>query len=398
MKKSLCIILALSVFVGLAACSTNSKQVAVNKTIFPQSISFDNYNDRRAVIDRNPVDENFISSIHAFSCHSASKILVHQSQNTNYSPVSLYMTLALAGTGANGTTQDEIFSALSVNKKDKGYLSTQTGNLFRVLYSDNKIGKLKIANSLWLQQKIKFKNKFIENATHDFYSSLYNVDFTDNNTAKVMSKWISDNTNAVLTPDIHLDKEQVMSILNTVYLKDEWVDRFDVKDTKPDTFYLENAQQKQCDFMNMTYVTHQFVKGEGFTSSSLGLKNAESMTFILPDKGVSVDDLLATPEKVASLFNTQNSVNGKVIFQIPKFSFGSNLDLTDTLKSLGVISAFNPDADFTGITDNKAFISNIKQQTHIAIDEKGVEAAAFTQIDYAGSSPPKDKIAEMILN
>jgi serpin B len=189
-----------------------------------------------------------------------------------------------------------------------------------------------------------------------------------------------------------------MSILNTVYLKDEWVDRFDVKDTKPDTFYLENAQQKQCDFMNMSYITHQFVKGEGFTSSSLALKNAESMTFILPDKGVSVDDLLATPEKVASLFNTQNSVNGKVIFQIPKFSFGSNLDLTDTLKSLGVISAFSHDADFTGITDNKAFISNIKQQTHIAIDEKGVEAAAFTQIDYAGSSPPKDKIAEMILN
>ena len=44
-----------------------------------------------------------------------------------------------------------------------------------------------------------------------------------------------------------------------------------------------------------------------------------------------------------------------------------------------------------------AFISGINQETHIAIDENGVEASAFTQIDYAGAAMPEGR-AEMILN
>jgi len=122
--------------------------------------------------------------------------------------------------------------------------------------------------------------------------------------------------------------------------------------------------------------------------------------FILPDKDVSVNELLSTPEKIAMILNDsgKGSKNGKVIFQIPKFSFGNSLDLKDILKSMGVKSAFKPDADFSGITEGMAYISNIKQETHIAIDEKGVEAAAFTQVDYCGAMPPNENVAEMILD
>jgi serpin B len=151
--------------------------------------------------------------------------------------------------------------------------------------------------------------------------------------------------------------------------------------------------------MNMTYnIAHGYTKGEGYTRSSLSLKNSGSMIFILPDKGVSVDELLSTKEKVALLFNGEEKDAGKVIFQIPKFSFGSNLDLNGTLKAMGITSAFEGNADFTGITDDVAFISGVEQQTHIAIDEKGVEAAAFTKIDYAGSAPSNGKVAKMILD
>ena len=60
--------------------------------------------------------------------------------------------------------------------------------------------------------------------------------------------------------------------------------------------------------------------------------------------------------------------------------FGSKLSLTDTLKNLGVNSAFTTDADFSGITDQMAFITDVLQETHIAIDEDGVEASAFTKL------------------
>lgn len=67
------------------------------------------------------------------------------------------------------------------------------------------------------------------------------------------------------------------------------------------------------------------------------------------------------------------------------------------LQTLGVVDAFLSDADFSSITDGTAFISDILQHTHIAVDENGAEAAAFTQIDYCGAALP-DGRAEMILD
>lgn len=50
------------------------------------------------------------------------------------------------------------------------------------------------------------------------------------------------------------------------------------------------------------------------------------------------------------------------------------------------------------MTKEDVYISNIKQESYIAIDEKGVEAAAFTEIDYCGAAAITEDKAEMILN
>ena len=55
-------------------------------------------------------------------------------------------------------------------------------------------------------------------------------------------------------------------------------------------------------------------------------------------------------------------------------------------------------ADFTPLSDTKPlFISGVSQKANISIDEKGVEATAYTDIRYAGAAPPNGR-AEMILN
>ena len=94
---------------------------------------------------------------------------------------------------------------------------------------------------------------------------------------------------------------------------------------------------------------------------------------------------------------TEKRSCGEVVWKIPKFEFGSQCDLTKALQAMGITKAFQSDADFSGMTDDIAFISSVEQHTHIAIDENGVEASAFTQIDYCGAALPDGK-AEMILN
>lgn len=121
------------------------------------------------------------------------------------------------------------------------------------------------------------------------------------------------------------------------------------------------------------------------------------MIFILPDEGLFPHELLSSPEQVKEVFEEGEDHYGELVWKMPKFSFSSKFKLVDKLKMLGVEAAFEPDADFTGITDHMAFISDIQQETYISIDEKGVEASAFTEIIYDGSALPEDR-AEMILN
>ncbi|WP_052339602.1 serpin family protein [Gorillibacterium massiliense] len=368
---------------------------ALPNVAFPKAYAFDDVSSKSTVIEGNPVDETFLSALNGFSYKTAAQIFAGSSSNGNYSPLSLYYALALAATGAGGKTADEILALLDVS--DPSTLSMQSGNLYRQLYTDNQIGKLKIANSLWMDKDIHWKKDFIQNAAENFYASSFSMDFSDKKTGEVMAKWVVDHLNGTLKPELKLEPDQILSLINTVYFCDEWTDRFDKDKTEKDNFKTSDGTTIISDFMNGRYASSGFTKGEGFRRSSLGLKNAGRMVFILPDEGISPRELLSTPEKVKAVFESGKESYSAVLWKIPKFSFDTNLSLADTLKKVGVTSAFEHDADFSGITDHMAFISDVHQETHIGIDENGVEASAFTELVYAGSGFPVGK-ADMILN
>lgn len=381
-------------FLWLIPSGSGSAQ-ALLKVEYPKARDFEDFDATRKIAEENPVEDSFITGINEFSYETGAQILSDGEGNQNYSPLSLYYALSVAAAGAKEETQQELLDLLKVS--DMKLLSKQASNLYRRIYSDNKIGSLKIANSLWMDKNVGWERSFVENAAKDFYASVYSVDFKDENTPKDMEKWVSDNTKGTLSPEMDILPEQILSIINTVYFYDEWVDKFDKSATAEDTFYLSNGEMVKSDFMNSRYASAGFYKGEGFTRSSLSLKNSGSMVFILPDEGASVQGLLESPEKLKAAFEGGEQGYGQVVWQIPKFSFGVKYDLKESLKALGIENIFEENADFSGITKEMAFVSGIRQETHIAIDENGVEASAFTQIDYCGSAQPQGR-ADMILN
>lgn len=387
---------------GSTTAAQQSSHAAISplkKVKDPGKIAFDDYNRQADLRAANPIDDPFLQAVNAFAGALSVQTLRGQSGNLNLSPVSLYLALSLATSGAKGATQEELLAALGLSGKSTDYLATQSSHLFQRLYRENEVGRLRVANSIWLRQDGNFREAFVDQAAEKFYASAYRVDFTNPKTAQAMSKWISEQTNGVLKPDVSFQGNQLLTLLNTIYFKDEWMDRFERQQTKPDVFYASARQTVQCDYMNRTYAMHPYTRGEGFTRSALSLKNGGRMVFILPDQGTSIDVLLASPQKAASLFLGEDQGAGKVVFQIPKFSFGSKLNLKETLHAMGGRRAFASDqADFSGMTPDQAFLSQVLQETHIAIDEKGVEAATFTKIDYAGMTAPNENEAHMILN
>lgn len=368
---------------------------ALLDVVFPKAYAFDDGDTMRKVVEENPVEDSFVNAINDFSYETASEILKESAENANYSPLSLYYALAMATSGAGGETEQELLALL--NMPDAETLSTQCGNLYRRLYVDNKLGKLKIANSLWMDDGVQWKEAFIKQAAENLYASSHSVDFADKTAGEAMAKWVSEQTNGTLEPTFPVNPQQILSIINTVYYKDEWTNKFNKEMTEEGSFYLADGTNVSCDFMNSQYGSAAFATGEGFTRAALGLKNAGGMFFVLPDEGVTPQELLSSPERMKEALQGGTWGSGEVVWQIPKFSFHSAFDLGDTLNTLGLESAFKETADFSKITDQMAFISAVRQETHIAIDENGVEASAFTQIDYTGAAKPEGR-ADMILN
>ncbi len=399
-------IIVATIMIIVSSLLTKNKGIesyAIALPEYPSKIGFEDFEEK--VKRREEIDSKFIKNLNKFSIDTSSQVLKDTDSEINslFSPISLYMALAMLAETAEGQTQEQIIEALDM--QDIGMIRSETGKLFRHLYFHNEIGRLTLANSLWLNKDVAFNDNKLKTLAEDYYAHSFSLDFKDDNSSIRISEWVSENTGGKLGNqpiDFPLDRDGVMTLINTVSFYDEWIDTFDKDKTKEDMFYLQDGSQVKNDFMNMKYTSHGFAHGDGYTVSSLNMKNSNSMIFILPDEDKSPHDIVANPEilkEAISSLSSEKSGHGEVVFKIPKFNFSSKLGLNDLARKLGIENAFDiKNADFSPLSDTKPlFISNIKQSAFISIDEIGVEASAFTQIDYCGSAMPEGR-ADMILD
>ena len=249
---------------------------------------------------------------------------------------------------------------------DREELAEACGKLYRLLYTDNEIGQLKLADSLWMSGKSKFKKDFIQKAQDDFYSDLFLVDFGDEETGKAMGEWIVEHTNGTLAPQIATSEEDALAVLNTVYLYDEWSSRFGEEQNTEGAFTTLSGEESDVTYMNQEFDFLPWLIGDGYTGTSLGLKNGGSMVLILPEEGTDIRELF-TAEKLEEMFGDTEGETGKVNLSLPKFTFGDSMELIPALREMGMESALGDEADFSNMTDEDILISQIRQETHIGL-------------------------------
>jgi serpin B len=121
---------------------------------------------------------------------------------------------------------------------------------------------------------VKFEDAFVKNAAEHFYASAHHVDFAQAETGKQMAHWIAEQTQGTLNPTIETDSKQILAILNTIYFYDQWINKFTKDKTAEDVFYLADGSEVKSDFMNQTFGSASFSRGENFTRAGLALKNS----------------------------------------------------------------------------------------------------------------------------
>lgn len=326
-------------------------------------------------------------------------------KNYMFSPLSVKMALALAANGAEGDTKNEILNTLGVKNLDE--FNTLSKDLIK-RYSQTDILSLNIANSIWINKDKTTQNfsKNFKNIATEYYNA--DVKTVDNkNAVGEINSWVKDKTKGKIPQIIDNADNFWAMLINAIYFKGAWENEFSTSLTKPDEFTNADGTKIQTDFMNKTsWISYSETKsakiielpyknrvykfsdsGEHIGTDSFDDLDV-SMYLMLADSGINAERELDTAINGKSFERTYTKLS------MPKFKIEYSEHLNDTLKNIGIKTAFDTKtARFEKMFDlgNMWFTDTI-HKTFISVDEKGTEAAAVTSIGMGGSALPPEPI------
>jgi len=328
-----------------------------------------------AALGITPLSEEQTAGVLRFAARTV-PVICPGEENVVYSPVNLYLALAMLTEMADGDTQTQLLGLLEAGETNALRESAQ--QIWKNTYVSDGKTVCTPANSVWLNQQMSFHKETLQILADSYYASSYQVAMGTAEADSAIADWVNGQTGGLLNAQIRTDALQLLAIYSALYFKAAWQDTFSTSRTASEIFHASDGKEETCDFMHMS-CPGSYRKGENYTAAIRYLKNShDRITFILPDKGTSLREVLASPTLFTELSPTHSA---EITWSMPKFDVSSKLDLIGSLKSLGVTDAFDENAaDFSRITDQEAVVDRISHVARMKVDEEGMEAAAYTEI------------------
>lgn len=312
--------------------------------------------------------------------------------NLACSPLNIYLALAMAAEISGGESRAQLLRLLDADSLET--LESRVDTLWNANYRDDGMVKSILASSLWMRDDTPCLPGTVQMLCDVFRASSYRGDMSDPRYTQALRDWLNTQTGGQLADaaeNVSLDPNTMLELLTTVYFRAKWIDQFDASDTAPAVFHAPDGDI-ECDFMNMEYGDFFACRGERFLAVQQSLDGSGGMWFLLPDEGVTPEELLSDPGAIAFLCSggTEHAewYYGKV--SLPKLDVASNLELSDILKALGVTDVFDPArADLSALFEDAqgVALTEVQHAARVTMDEEGVTATAFTAMGLGAGGP-----------
>ena len=330
------------------------------------------------------VSAPFASQTNRFAFDLAKRVVQEEGTGKNVfvSPLSLHMALGMLLNGANTQTAQEIQKTLHLDAQTLSSANNTYQNLMVNLpVLDPKV-TLRLANSVWYRNTFTVAASFQDVLKQTFQAELSAQDFNNPATVGTINAWASRQTNGKIPKVIDaIQPENVMFLLNALYFKGDWKTQFKPENTIDSPFTLASGAEATVKMMRLSTTVRQ-AQGATYTAFELPYGSDDTryaMTVLLPAQGTTADAVLknVTGDDWTQLQQTMKP--GKMDIGLPRFTLNYAIKLNSILGAMGMPTAFTDQADFTKINpEGNLTLSFIKQNTFVAVDEKGTEAAAVT--------------------
>lgn len=312
--------------------------------------------------------------------------------NLMLSPVSANTALSMLLNGCDGETRSQISTMLGYEGLSMAEINALYASLTTQLLAADPQVTLNLANAIWYREGFQVKTKFLDDLQSSYDATAQALDFYSPEALNTINGWASDKTNGKITKVLsEISNDAVMFLMNALYFKGNWTTKFDPALTSQQMFTPTGQQGVMVDMMQSKINIRQYT-GQGLRALELpyGRQNF-AMVVLVPDAGVNA----FLPELNSNLWaeitgHLDEATLSGVEVWMPRFKFSWEKQLNDQLKALGMINAFDELlADLSGIADAQLYVSFVKQNTFVDVNEEGTEAAAVTTIGVEYTSVPE---------
>lgn len=320
--------------------------------------------------------------------------------NLFFSPFCIYCSLGMTYAGARGQTEAEMAKALNFPPERRSLDASFHGLLARFdeIQRSDRIN-LVLANSLWPGKQYHFEDSFVDLLRTNYDAGVYPLDFSDKISASgKVNHWIEQETRGkirgMITPG-QITPLTELFLCSGIYFDGKWQTQFKPADTKPGPFYFSTNQTLSAPMMS------QFSTFKMITDSSNAFQLLElpysggdlSMIILLPSLPDGLPELEhnLTMAKLRDWLEQLNQARPeRVAVLLPKFMFSQDFDLVSELKLLGMRSAFDANADLSGMDgSSNLFIAGTIHKAVIEVNEAGTRASAATWVETARKGMPE---------
>ena len=334
-------ILGLSAMI-LASCGTTQHKQEVNNNINADiQVSKNNNNMDNDYLILSDAQKNIVDRSNQFAldlfrtqADMESKVI---------SPVSVSFLMGMLANGADGITKDEILTAMVGDKNiSVGELNDTYAAILRMAANGDRLTTVNIANYIAVNKQFKLKKAYTSAISNLYSANVENLDFASPKTLKHVNKWCSDNTNGMIPSIVdRLNPSDVAVLMNAIYFNGTWTEKFNRKYTRLENFQGYTRDIKKVDMMHQK---HQFRYADNSQYSAVELPYGNgqySMTVLLPDEGVSIDDMLKqfTTTELSKL--QQQMTECLVDLKLPRFSTTTKVGLKAPLSNMGAKTMFS---------------------------------------------------------
>ncbi|MCD6371011.1 MAG: serpin family protein [Thermoplasmata archaeon] len=380
------IILIIGILIGVFI----SQEILTNK--IQSNISLENTQEKKEIKwnDKGGVTEVNLKNVALASARFGINLLENLSEskkrNIIFSPLSIWLAMAMLYEGANGSTAEEIAKVMHF-PENKSLLRENILWFLENFANHTENYTLEIANSLWAQEGFPIKEDYIRILQEYYYAYFQFLNFSTNpeRARKIINTWIENETHGMIKDFFapgEISPLTVAVLVNTLYFHGLWAHPFNETYTTQEYFYTP-TQKIKVDMMHI-YREFKYTEDEDAQVLEMPYRGGNlSMLVILPKNNNTLNLSIEMLERWRN-----NLCSMKVNVSLPKFKLDEKFSVKEALEAVGIKRVFEPIADLTDMGPGGLWASDVVHETKVIVNEEGTEAAAATGIPIPCAPPP----------